>query len=173
MRVREIKEKDADGMLEWIKDPKTSRWSRIDTENQTKQSVQEFIKNSYIDTETFIHRAIVDDDDNYLGTVSLKNIDMELLSAEYAISLRICAQGTGAAQFGTKEILKIAFEDLSLERVYWYVFSDNERANGYYKKIGATLEGEFRKSMKVKGIFHNVKWYSVLKEEYWAFANLK
>lgn len=165
MYIRKLKESDAVGMLEWIKDPNTATWSQIDTEKQNMETVLEFIKKCD-DSGNIIHRAIVNDEDIYLGTVSLKNIDMNIKSAEYAISMRRSAQGTGAAQIGTREILKYGFEKLGLERIYWYTFSDNVKATRFYEKIGAYYEGEFRKAMKVKGIVHDVKWYSVLKDEY-------
>lgn len=165
MFIRKLKECDAQGMLEWIKDPHTRNWSQIDAEKQNMETVLNFI-NSCDDSKNVIHRAVVNEEDTYLGTVSLKNIDMDVKAAEYAISMRNCAQGTGAAQIGTKEILKYGFEELGLERIYWYVFSDNERANRFYQKIGAFYEGEFRKAIKVNGKVHNLKWYSVLKEEY-------
>lgn len=165
MYIRKLKECDAQGMLEWIKDPHTRNWSQIDAEKQNMETVLNFIR-TCDDSVNVIHRAIVDEEDTYLGTVSLKNIDMDVKAAEYAISMRACARGTGAAQIATKEILRYGFEKLGLERIYWYVFSDNERANGFYRKIGAFYEGEFRKAIKINGKIHNLKWYSVLREEY-------
>ena len=42
-----------------------------------------------------------DQDDEYLGTISLKNIDLKNKNAEYAISTRKKARGTGANQQAT------------------------------------------------------------------------
>lgn len=68
---------------------------------------------------------MVDENDEYLGTVSLKCIDTTAGTAEYAISMRSCAHGSGAAADGTREILKVAFDKLHLNGVYLNVLADN------------------------------------------------
>lgn len=162
MKIRALEEKDASRMLQWIKDSRTKEWSQINGDNHSIETVLKFINNK---SETEIHKAVVDENDVYLGTVSLKNIDYDNKAAEYAISMHYDAHGIGAAQFATKEILRFGFEELKLERIYWYVFSDNMRANGFYNKINAYFEGEFRNAIIVNGKTHNLKWYSVLKDE--------
>ena len=71
-----------------------------------------FIDNSM--SETNVNYAIVDDNDEYMGTISLKNIDLENKKAEYAICIRNCAMGKGFSKMATDEILRIAFEELDL-----------------------------------------------------------
>lgn len=86
--------------------------------------------------------------------------------AEYAVSLRRRAQGKGIAAEATCEILKMAFEQYNLERVYLNVLSENKRAIRFYEKIEFIYEGEFRKYLFLRGEYKTLKWYSMLKEEY-------
>lgn len=168
MRLRKLEEKDADGMLEWIQDPETQKRFRFSIEGKDQESVLNFIRKAntdFIDGKD-IHYAITNEDDEYLGTISLKNIDMADKNAEYAISLRKMAQGKGIAKEATHEILKIAFGQYELERVYLNVLSDNKRAIHLYEKCGFVYEGEFRKHLFLRGEYRTLKWYSMLKEEW-------
>lgn len=170
MNLRKLELKDATGMLEWMHDPDIQKCFRFNTENKTLADVTAFIQNAEtkpIDGKS-VHLAIADEDDEYLGTISLKEIDTVAKNAEYAISLRKCAQGKGIGTKATKAILKLAFEQFGLERVYLNVLADNETAIRLYEKIGFIYEGQFRNHLLLKGEYKTLNWYSMLKSEYQA-----
>lgn len=168
MKLRELEIKDAEGMLEWMHDPDIQSCFHINMTSKTMEDVEEFIeKAEYIPIHNHsIHYAIVDKSDEYMGTVSLKGIDLDALNAEYAISLRRGAQGKGMGKSATVEILRIAFEEIGLEKVYLNVLSDNTKAIGMYEKVGFVYEGEFRKHLFLHGEYKSLRWYSILKDEY-------
>ena len=56
-------------------------------------------------TDTDLHLAVANDNDAYMGTVSLKHIHDG--TAEFAITVRACAMGKGYSQFGMVSILEI------------------------------------------------------------------
>lgn len=168
MKIRKLELKDAEGMLEWMHNPEIQKCFRFNTENKTLEDVSEFIQTAEIrpmDGRS-VHLAVVDDTDEYLGTISLKEIDIVAKNAEYAISLRKCAQGKGVGSAATKEILKMAFEEFGLERVYLNVLADNKVAIQLYEKIGFVYEGQFRNHLFLRGEYKTLKWYSMLKDEY-------
>lgn len=169
IRLRRLEEKDIPGMLEWMHDPEINRWYRFDGASMTEERARNFIAGSF--TETSRHYAIADEDDQYLGTISLEDIDRENAHALYAVSLRACAQGHNVAYSATKLLLEIAFHELDLERVYLNVLSDNERAKRFYEKAGFRYEGRFRKHLMLRGAWHDWDWYSILKEEFYAGHN--
>lgn len=155
-----------------MRDPDIQKSFRFSTQDKTYDDVLGFISNAEtqpVDGKS-IHYAIADENDEYLGTVSLKNVDMQCRSAEYAISLRKCAQGKGIAAWATKKILQMAFEEFHFQRVYLNVLSDNERAIHLYEKCGFTFEGAFRRHLYLRGEFKTLNWYSILNDEY--FENL-
>lgn len=170
IRLRDLQESDADGMLEWMHDPETKKWFRFPMEKQTKADVISFIdKARKTDKKTqgsSIHLAVTDENDEYLGTISLKNIDYKSKNAEYAISMRQCTKGTGAAYKATKQILDYAFNTLDLEKVYLNVLKENKRAIAFYKKVGFKSEGESRKAVYFNDKFHDLYWFSILKEDW-------
>lgn len=175
MRLRRLEEKDIEGMLEWMYDTEIQKSFRFSVEKKRKEDVLNFIREA--ETEPIegksIHLAIVDESDEYLGTVSLKNIDLESLNAEFAISLRRNAQGKGVGSEATKELLYLAFNKFGLERIYLNVLSENKKAIHLYEKCGFVYEGEFRKHLFLRGGYRSLKWYSILREDFetWGVLN--
>lgn len=167
MILRSLQEKDNIYMLEWMKDPNINCFFRFNSDNVTIESVTEFI-NSCIEDNNNYHFAIADDNDIYQGTISLKNIESDANTAEYAIALRYDSHGKGIGTFATKEILEYAFRELNLNRVYLNVLADNVNAIRLYEKCGFVFEGEFREHLRIHGELKNLKWYGILKENYYA-----
>ena len=169
--LRELQEKDAELMLEWMHDSDIQKGFKKKMTEMSLEDAKEFIKSAKIPKRIVngdnIHYGIVNtSDDIYLGTISLKDIDLENRNAEYAITLRKCAQGKGIASIATGLILKKAFFELDLGRVFLSVYADNISAIRLYERSGFTLEGEFRNHFRINGRGINWKWYGMLKEEY-------
>lgn len=164
MILRKLKEKDAQGMLEWMHDPDVTKGLQKDFANMTIENCMNFIQSAQ-DTAEDMHMAICNEEDEYQGTVSLKHIDYKNKNAEFAISMRSSAQGKGFASFGTKEILRIAFEELELEKIYLNVLADNSRAIRLYEKMQFKKEAVFEKHI-IKETAIDLWWYRIFKQEY-------
>lgn len=150
-------------MLEWMRDSSIMQCFRFRTVPSQIQA-EEFVTSSF--TAHTRHYAVVDRNDEYQGTISLKEIDKDNKTAEYAVAMRQCAQGTGAAREATEEILLTAFEELALKRVYLNVLANNLRACKFYEKFGFIYEGSFRQHLVIDGVSQDLKWYGILKEEF-------
>lgn len=134
MILRELQEKDAPLMLEWMHDEDVVQNLKNNFAEKTIDDCKNFILLSQ-NMEKNIHMAIVDEEDVYMGTVSLKNIDRDKCCAEFAITMRKCAMGRGYAQYGMREILRRGFFDLGFKEIYWYVSKENLRAIKFYEKM--------------------------------------
>jgi diamine N-acetyltransferase len=133
--LRRLRLEDTVLMLEWMHDPDIAGRFKIDFGALCEDDVRAFVEASWRASDS-LHFAVVGQDDVYLGTVSLKHIDSEDGSAEYAISLRRCAHGTGMALCATRDVVRYAFDELGLRRVYLDVRPDNQRAIRFYRKAG-------------------------------------
>ncbi|MEG0750398.1 MAG: GNAT family protein [Oscillospiraceae bacterium] len=153
--------KDAPLMLEWMGDPAINKFFRFDAKNATVSSVESYIRTSW-EEKTNLHLACVDENDEYLGTVSLKNIDSDNKNAEFATSFRASAQGSGAAAQAARQLLARGFDELSLHRIYLNVLEDNGRAIAFYEKLGFVREGVFRKHLVLNGIARDLVVYGML-----------
>lgn len=159
--LRRLEEKDALLMLEWMHDDEINCHFQADFAASTMESVLSFINDSFNDENK--NFAFVDENDEYLGTVSLKNISYKNRNAEYAIVTRKKAQGTGAARKATFEVLKYAFEELKLHKVYLNVLEENVRAQRLYEKCGFVYEGSAVDAVRIKGEYRTLKWYGMIK----------
>lgn len=163
MYLRKLKEKDASLMLEWMHDEDVTENLSLGFATKTLDDAKNFILNSYNDKNN-LHLAIANDEDEYMGTVSLKHIDNKKLTAEFAITVRKCAMRKGYSWYGMKTIIERAFQELNLESVYWCVSKSNLRAVRFYEKhnFHEVLDISEEIIKRYEGI-ENLKWYSVLK----------
>ncbi len=173
IHLRNLEMKDVPFMLEWMHDPQIQKCFQKDMMGMSQEDAQEFCRvsaenQSKKDRGDYqdIHYAIADEQDEYLGTISLKNIDWVSGSAEYAISTRKCVHGKGTAKEATGLMLQKGFKELGLHRIYLNVLSDNIRAVRFYEKCGFVYEGEFREHIRLEGTLKSLKWFGMLEDEF-------
>lgn len=131
MKLRKLELKDAPLMLEWMHDKSVVEDLRTNFLSKTMDDCVNFIKYSWESKDNW-NVAIADEEDVYMGTVSLKNIKED--SAEFGITIRSCAMGKGYSIWAMKEALRIGFEDYKVQKIYWCVSPDNKRAVRFYDK---------------------------------------
>ncbi len=163
MRLRDLELKDAPLMLEWMHDENVVEKLRGNFKEKTLEDAEKFILASMNKKEN-IHLAIVSDEDEYMGTVSLKSIDRSNNSAEFAITVRKIAMGRGYSWWGMEEIIRLAFEKYGLENVYWCVSRANDRAVRFYDKHNFHEAVDISRNILARyEEMNDLKWYSVLK----------
>lgn len=161
MYLRTLELKDAPAMLAWMHDRRVTENLRTDFASKTLQDAENFIKWSWEDEQN-LNLAIASDEDEYMGTVSLKHIENG--SAEFAITVRAEAMGRGYSWFGMESIIEKAFQEYGLESVYWCVSKTNARAVRFYDKhnFHEVIDVPQTVLERYQGI-EDLKWYSVLK----------
>ena len=165
MKLRQLQKKDAPFMLEWMHDKNVCEFMQRDFAAMTLGNCLDFIDKSSSTDET-LNLAVVDDTDEYMGTVSLKHIDKATLSAEFAITIRRCAMGKGISRFAMAEIISKGLKELGLESVIWCVSKDNIRANRFYEKNGySKISAVPEKYQTLYPQWENMNWFEVRKNE--------
>ena len=125
-----------------------------DTENIIKWRNSEYVNSRFIDRRLFTkesHEAwlktyveagkaaqfIILLNGEAVGSVYLRDIDLDTKEAEYGIFIgEEGARGKGVGTKSAKLILKYAFEELNLEKIFLRVFKDNPGAVRSYEKAG-------------------------------------
>ncbi len=148
-------------MLEWMHDKNVVENLRTDFMSKTIEDCERFIVSSQED-KVNLHLAIVDENDCYMGTVSLKNIREQ--SAEFGITVRAAAMGKGYSKAAMEQMLRKGFEELGLEEIYWCVSPENKRAVRFYDKNG--YERTEAEQLKITGGYSQEQiafylWYLV------------
>ena len=145
--IREFEYGDIEKKVEWINNPLINEYLHYDipiTIDGTKKWFESKSTNRY--------DSVIEYDGLPIGLIGLLQIDYVNQKAEYYISLgELDYMGKGIASKATELILKYAFEDLSLNKVYLNVDADNNRACKLYEKLGFKNEGYFKNDMYARG----------------------
>jgi RimJ/RimL family protein N-acetyltransferase len=105
-------------------------------------------------------------DNELAGVITLNNISLIKRSAYIGFIAVKKGVKAGCGLNAAKMILKHCFDTLGLNRVYGHTWTDNERMDAFYKRLGATLEGIEREHTFKNGKFVDMKIWSILKREY-------
>lgn len=168
--LRKLELTDGEPMLEWMRNPGIYQYMQYDYTEQTLERCYNFIQNSWENKEN-IHLAITNEKKEYLGTVSLKNIDIKNRNAEFAIVISPRFIGMGIGTIALRAIMKKAFEELDLHKVYLYVRSDNKKAIRFYKKNRLEYEGHFKEHLFIRNSYQDIDWFSLRKGNYIIWKN--
>ena len=170
IRLRDLEVKDAPLMLEWMHDPEIQKAFEKDFMNYKAEDVERFCSESkntgLVNSGDCVHYAIVDSDDEYLGTISLKDYDSTARSAKYAIATRSFVHGKGVAAAATRMLLDKAFGEWDLNKVYMTVVESNLRAIKFYEKCGFVRERFIENHFVKDGKLVNQYVYGMLKDDY-------
>jgi diamine N-acetyltransferase len=160
--LRDINYKDIEFMKEYYEDKDIKNQFKFTQKDYSVKSLRNFVELAKNGDD--VHFAI-DFNNEYAGTISLKNINKVNQNAEYAIVLRKKFWGTNVASDATKAILKYGFNKLNLNKIYLNVISDNVRANKFYEKFKFNYEGIFKKHIKINDKYYDINWYAIFKED--------
>lgn len=165
MKLRQLEMKDAPLMLEWMQNKAVTMHMNRDFSRLSLSDCEKFIKNSKED-DSNIHFAIVDETDEYLGTISLKEIDNINKHEEFGITIREKAMGNGVSFEAMKSIIKYGLQELQLKFIYWCVSPENIRAIRVYDK-NKFERVEYEELNVVtnytRDLIENFVWYCVTK----------
>jgi diamine N-acetyltransferase len=108
------------------------------------------------------------DTNQEIGVVGIDNIDHRNQSAEYGRMLIAESQyrGQGLADDATNALLKYAFEDLNLNRIYLRVYTDNDKAIALYERCKFIREGIEREAIYMGGRRRDLLLMSILRSEF-------
>lgn len=163
IKLRELRIEDASIIAEIFSDEDTMKNFIHTRYPKSIESFEEFIKNSWGNKDN-IHFGVANEDSEFVGVVSLKEVDYVSGTAEYAIALRKKFWGMGYAKESTSLILKYGFNRLNLKKIYLNVPKSNVRANKFYNKFGFVLEATFKKHIFIDGEYVDLNWYCKIKE---------
>jgi diamine N-acetyltransferase len=101
------------------------------------------------------------------GTVSLTSIDRRSRNAEYGrIFVDAKFRRAGLMRHASTLLLRYAFAELNLHKVYLRVFADNDSASGLYRKLGFVEEGCLREHVYKNGVYRDVLCMAVFADSF-------
>lgn len=103
------------------------------------------------------------DSDTPIGSVYIQHIDRDNRNAEFGIFIgEDAALGHGYGTEAARLIVRFAFCELGLHKLYLRVLSDNIRAIRSYARVGFSTEGDMKDEVCIDGKFYDVTRMSIL-----------
>lgn len=155
--------------IKWRKD--SDLWSNLLGEHYF---VSEALEKQWIEEKILRQKSneivlaiCLKDDDKYIGNIYLSNIDWIKRSAKFQIIIGDkSSRAKGIGSESLRMILKYAFEQRNMHRIYSYILDDNEASKKMHKKCGFSYEGKLRENVYKDGKYKDTVIMSILDYEY-------
>ena len=167
VRLRALESTDLERVYTWINDRDVTRYvvdryplSRADEERWLNERPANGFANG-------VRLAIETKDGVHIGNVDLHQTNLEDRKAGLGIMLGekdYWAKGYGTDAIDT--LLKFAFHEMNLNRVWLHVFEFNERAMVCYQKCGFKEEGRLRQHYYQEGRYWDSVVMGILRDEF-------
>ena len=148
----------------WMNDADTRRYFSIYPTSDTRG--KERLEQLYKDGKHIIFGVALKSDNQLIGLVGLKDINTLNQSAEFynIVDRRFWGKGYGTEC--TKLMFQYGFMELNLNRIQTQDMADNIGGQRADEKAGMKYEGTLREVIFRFGKYHDVRVYSILRDEY-------
>jgi ribosomal-protein-alanine N-acetyltransferase len=168
LRLRELRDDDADGILALFGDPEATRYYDLETFTQRQEAV-ELVRRWRQRWERRIGMRWVlcraDAPGELLGTCGYNLWWPEAARGVLGFDLRRACWRQGLMREALDAVLDYGFARLGLQRVEALVFDGNDASRQLLLRLGFTLEGTLRDYQRLHGAFHDMHIFSLLRHE--------
>lgn len=167
--LREFRSEDLSAMRAWVNDPDVTRFlsGAYSLRPQTWEQTEDNLRAMLTGDAGGVNMVIAERESlAYLGQVSLFMIDYTARKCEMAIVLSAKNIGRGYGTEALRLILRYAFDQMNMNRVFLTAHARNARAIHVYEKVGFVHEGLARQDRYVDGRYEDVALMGILREEY-------
>lgn len=163
--LRLMTREDTDNIIKWRNSDEV-RNQFIYQELFTKDSHEKWIE-TMIETGKVVQMIVVlSEGDRAIGSVYVRDIDMEHKKAEYGIFIgETDCLGKGYGTEAAELMRDYAFEYLGLHKLMLRVYADNERAIKSYEKAGFVQEAYLKDDVFVQGKYRDIVLMAVINKE--------
>lgn len=144
--LRPLAADDLERTWRWHNDPALYDTLGGTFRHVSRETEAEWLKQKMAPSSHEVNLAIcLSDSGEHIGNAYLRDIDWVHRRAELHLFIGDdTMRGKGYGQFATRELVRHAFHDLNLRRLYLHVLADNARAIRTYEKCGFTAEGRLQ-----------------------------
>lgn len=170
IKLRALEPEDMELLRLTVNDPEMERmvvgWSFPVSKHQQMGWYDRNIANSTN------HRFAVDYEGRFVGISTLTEIDWKNRSAFHGIKLTLDApKGQGIGFDAVVAVMKYAFEELQLNRLYGGILEYNVPSQKLYAKCGWVEEGRYRQCVFKNNAYYDEIPVAILRDEYFEWKN--
>lgn len=166
--LRRFRPEDAADMFEYASDPEVARdvtWEAHTSIEASRGFIDYTIK-KYVNKQVSEWGLVLKESNKFIGTCGFVYWKPEHAKAEIGYALSRKYWGRGLMPEAVAAVLKFGFEKMKLHRLEARCNDTNPGSERVMIKSGMKYEGLLRGALCEKGIFKNLKMYSILEEEY-------
>lgn len=166
--LRNLSLDDVEDIFEYASDPEVSRynsWSVHKSIEDSKWFLNEVIeeyKNHELASWGIVHKEAL----KVIGTCGFANWIPDQRRAEIGYALSRKYWGKGYMPEAVRSVIAFGFRMMKLNRIEGRSIILNPASARVMEKVGMKSEGVLRQHLFAKGSFHDVKMYSILREEW-------
>lgn len=163
--LRPMTYEDTDLIVSW-RNQEAVRRNFIYQELFTRESHEQWI-HTMVETGKVVQMVICETEGGRpVGSVYLRDIDRQHNKAEYGIFIGgEGARGKGYGTVAARLMIRYAFKELGLHRLFLRVFADNEQAIRSYEKAGFEREAYLREDVCIEGCYRDIVLMGMLNRE--------
>ena len=165
VRLRPITEADLPDYVEWLNDPEVTQFTQIESGGVTLEVEQEWLRHiTGPDSKT--RNWAIEAHGRHIGNCALMP-DESGEMAGFGIIIGDKTQwGKGCGSAALREVLRIGFQEMNLQRIHLTAFAANTRGIRCYEKCGFRHEGVRRRHFLKRGRWCDVVCMGILREEW-------
>jgi len=166
--LRKMSLSDVENFFEYASDPEVAKhttWQAHESIEDTKcflNSVMDQYKNRQVAPWGVIHK----EDKKLIGTCGFVYWDLHNNRAEIAYALSRKYWRKGYMTKAVREVITFGFRTMESNRIEARCKTENIASTRVMEKAGMKFEGILRQHMSAKNTYHDLKIYSILKEEW-------
>ncbi len=160
--LRPMTYEDTDLIVSW-RNQETVRRNFIYQELFTRESHENWI-HTMVETGKVVQMVICETEGGRpVGSVYLRDIDRRHNKAEYGIFIGgEKARGKGYGTMAARLMIRYAFEEMGLHRLFLRAFADNAQAIRSYEKAGFKKEAYLREDVCIDGHYRDIVLMGIL-----------
>ncbi len=166
--LRQMTIRDAGDVFDYARDPEVARFTIWDAHRSVDDS-RAFLTSvirGYAQREVATWGVVHRTEGRLIGTCGYNGWNRVHCRAElgYAFSRKFWNQGL--ATEAVRALIKFGFNRLSFNRIEAFCVPENLASARVMEKVGMVYEGLLRQSYFAKGVYRDLKVYSILREDY-------
>jgi diamine N-acetyltransferase len=169
VQLRPIKRDDLPRFVEWFADPEVRHYLLMYLPFSLAQEERWFEKLlERLERQEEVMLGIETIEEGvHIGNLGLHDIDWKNRNAELGIAIGEKSYwGQGYGTDAIRTLLRLAFQEMNLHRVFLRVDEDNARGIRCYEKAGFQKDGILRDATFKEGIYYNQHIMSILQSEF-------
>jgi len=168
MLLRPLRTDDASAVFHYAHDPEVTKYTSWNAHSTVEES-RRFIERTIAEYQRGENAELameLKSDKKMIGTCGLINLSADHCRGELVYAMAKEHWGGGLMGEALKATLAFGYGALQLNRIWAKVDADNMSGILVLKRASWQFEGTLRQDVKVRGMFRDVKLYSLLKKEF-------